>query len=419
VTARRPRHAQPCGLADVRWSSGAQRGLVLALLSAVAVGAAGSGGLTTRPAAAAVPRAAVVDTTQPPGSSAADLLAAGLPARGMSAAPRSSTAARRRADPLDIAQASALASDGIPTTALQAYQNAARRELTVDPTCGLSWPLLAGIGRVESDHGRFAGAVLHTDGASTPHIIGIPLDGNGTARILDTDRGRLDGDTVYDRAVGSMQFIPSTWAGYGADGNGDGIIDPFNVFDAAAAAAHYLCVAGGNLTTLAGQTRAVRAYNDSDAYIALVLQLERVYARGVPGLTVPILPAGSALPTQRSTVPPANPGPPLAVLHGSSKKPTPSGSRSTSDPLNQSSGPTSSATPTTTTLPNPSGTSCATSTVGDSPSASPSATSTGTAADRTTPPGGTTSAGEPTSSSPRGAGDPISPGIPPESSATC
>ena len=32
-----------------------------------------------------------------------------------------------------------------------------------------------------------------------------------------------------------MQFIPSTWAGWGVDGNGDGIADPFNIYDAAAA----------------------------------------------------------------------------------------------------------------------------------------------------------------------------------------
>ena len=46
-----------------------------------------------------------------------------------------------------------------------------------------------------------------------------------------------------------MQFIPSTWMIYGADGNGDGIKDPFNIFDAALAAANYLCDAGGDLST--------------------------------------------------------------------------------------------------------------------------------------------------------------------------
>src|SRR5437764_60980 len=83
----------------------------------------------------------------------------------------------------------------------------------------------------------FAGAVLHSDGLSTPRVIGIALNGNGTALIRDTDGGRLDGDTVYDRAVGPMQFIPSTWAGWSVDANGDGRADPFNIFDAAAAAA--------------------------------------------------------------------------------------------------------------------------------------------------------------------------------------
>ncbi|MDP9093578.1 MAG: lytic transglycosylase domain-containing protein, partial [Actinomycetota bacterium] len=187
-------------------------------------------------------------------------------------------------------EASALAADGIPTTALLAYQQAANEEQLVNPGCGLSWPLLAGIGRVESDHARFGGATLYTDGVSLPKIIGIALNGHGTALILDTDHGVLDGDTVYDHAVGPMQFIPSTWAQYGVDGNHDGTIDPFNIYDAALTAARYLCAAGGNLTTLAGQTTAVLTYNHSDAYVALVLSVEAVYAQGVPGLTVPVLP---------------------------------------------------------------------------------------------------------------------------------
>jgi membrane-bound lytic murein transglycosylase B len=206
--------------------------------------------------------------------------------------------------------ASALAADGIPSTALSAYQQAAQWEDAVDPACGITWPLLAAIGRVESDHGRFAGAVLHTDGTSTPPVIGIPLNGHGTALIRDTDGGRLDGDTVYDRAVGPMQFIPSTWAAYGVDANHDGRADPFNIFDAAAAAARYLCAASP-LTTVAGQTRAVLAYNHSDAYVSLVLALERTYAAGV-GLIVPVT---SAPPTASPppALPPVNPAPPPAA----------------------------------------------------------------------------------------------------------
>jgi len=59
----------------------------------------------------------------------------------------------------------------------------------------------------------------------------------------------------------------------GVDANGDGAADPFNVNDAALAAARYLCAAGGDLRSSAGQVAAVLAYNYSDEYVAQVLAL--------------------------------------------------------------------------------------------------------------------------------------------------
>ena len=78
-----------------------------------------------------------------------------------------------------------------------------------DPGCHISWTLLAAIGRVESNHGRFGGAQLGSDGVSRPEIRGPQLDGAGAfAAIADSDHGTLDRDKVWDRAVGQMQFLP-------------------------------------------------------------------------------------------------------------------------------------------------------------------------------------------------------------------
>jgi hypothetical protein len=77
-----------------------------------------------------------------------------------------------------------------------------------------------------------------------------------------------------------MQFIPSTWAVYGVDGNSDGKRDPNNIFDAALAAAGYLCAGGGDMTNPAQEAAAVRRYNDADEYVRVVLALAASYEHG-------------------------------------------------------------------------------------------------------------------------------------------
>ncbi len=177
---------------------------------------------------------------------------------------------------------------GLPTAAKAAYERAARRIEQTRPGCDLPWGLLAGIGRVESDHGRYDGSQLGNDGVSRPPILGIALNGVGpVAAIRDTDNGRLDGDKVWDRAVGPMQFIPSTWATAGVDGDGDGVADPNDLDDAALAAAGYLCPPSGSIGDEAGMRRAVFTYNHSDYYVDLVLAFAIGYHTGVFNIPPP------------------------------------------------------------------------------------------------------------------------------------
>lgn len=156
---------------------------------------------------------------------------------------------------------------GIPSRAVAAYAGAALRVAETRPECGLGWNTLAGVGAVESAHGSHRGASIDAEGRVAPEIIGVPLDGSeGVMEIPDTDDGVLDGDTRWDRAVGPMQFIPTTWDRYAQDGNLDGQADPHHIDDAVLAAAVYLCERGGDLTDDDGWNAAIMAYNQSLEY---------------------------------------------------------------------------------------------------------------------------------------------------------
>jgi len=127
----------------------------------------------------------------------------------------------------------------IPLRYLQLYQDAAR-------TCpGLPWPVVAAIGLVESAHGTNAGV---------------------------SSAG----------AMGPMQFLPSSFAAYGVDGNGDGRLDINDPADAVYSAANYLCDHGAGQ---GGQALydAVFAYNHADWYVRLVFQVAQQYAAASRG----------------------------------------------------------------------------------------------------------------------------------------
>lgn len=171
----------------------------------------------------------------------------------------------------------------IPLAALKAYGAAELRARELYPNCNLAWNTLAGIGWNETRHGTydgsiFGGSTLNDEGTSEPAIIGPQLNGESFAEVVDSDKGELDGDKEYDRAVGPMQFIPQSWSHYGVDANDDGHTDPQNIYDAAAAAAALLCDFNRDLATPEGWTSAVRNYNQSDRYVRDVRDAAANYA---------------------------------------------------------------------------------------------------------------------------------------------
>lgn len=212
---------------------------------------------------------------------------------------------------------------GIPATVLDAYKKAEAAVRQAKPGCNLPWQLLAAIGKVESGQAR--GGRVDASGTTIGKIIGPQLDGNGFALIKDTDDGVYDGNSSYDNAVGPMQFIPSTWAWAGRDGNGDGKDDPNNVYDAALAAGHYLCRFTWDLSDPADLESAILSYNNSQDYLNTVLSWLEHYRRGsheIPDGTG-TLPVGRSDDTFRPSPSPSTPGATPRPGAPGSSKPTP------------------------------------------------------------------------------------------------
>lgn len=186
---------------------------------------------------------------------------------------------------------------GIPKTTLAAYRNAEHQMSVAAPACGVSWNLLAGIGRIESGHAN--GGATDVNGTVLQPIYGPSLDGSlpGNEVIVASS---APGRVVYARAMGPMQFLPGTWSRYAADGDGDGRADPQNVYDATLAAARYLCSGGLNLREQSQVLTAILRYNNSMAYAENVMGWAAAYATGVAPVDLP---------------PITGPAPPIADRH--------------------------------------------------------------------------------------------------------
>jgi len=135
----------------------------------------------------------------------------------------------------------ALAKSDIPPPFLVLYMDAAQ-------TCpGLPWAVLAGIGKVESDHGR----------SRAPGI----RSGSNKAG-----------------AEGPLQLLPTTFGEYAADGDRDGKRNIYDPADATFTAAAMLCANGAASATPGGLSRAVYAYNHAQSYMAGVFAWAARYA---------------------------------------------------------------------------------------------------------------------------------------------
>lgn len=180
---------------------------------------------------------------------------------------------------VDAQWSDAVASEhGIPQRAMLAYGGAALRIAETHPECQIGWNTLAAIGSVETSHASFDEAGLDSQGVATPEIIGPVLDGSdGVMEVEDTDNGKYDGDTAWDRAVGPMQFLPETWQTHAVDGNRDGETDPHQIDDAVLTAGIYLCESTDDLTDDDDWVQAVTTYNQAMDYARDVAAVAAAY----------------------------------------------------------------------------------------------------------------------------------------------
>ncbi|RNL82540.1 C40 family peptidase [Halostreptopolyspora alba] len=155
-------------------------------------------------------------------------------------------------------ESSSYAEDSIPENYLEIY-----RETGEDK--GIPWNILAGVGQVESKHGRWDGPGItegHNDwGAAGPMQFGA-LDGSAAGNSWG-------GDPVMD-----VDERPDD--GYGQDGNDDGVVNVYDPADAIPAAADYLIEHGAE----EDMRQAIYGYNHAWWYVDDVTEWADRYADG-------------------------------------------------------------------------------------------------------------------------------------------
>jgi len=102
---------------------------------------------------------------------------------------------------------------------------------------------------------------------------GVPWEVLAAINEIETGYGENAGVSSAG-AVGFMQFLPSTWAQWGRDADGDRRRDPRNPVDAIFSAARYLHAAGA----VDDLPRAIFAYNHADWYVERVVTRARELA---------------------------------------------------------------------------------------------------------------------------------------------
>jgi cell wall-associated NlpC family hydrolase len=133
----------------------------------------------------------------------------------------------------------------------------------------------ASIAFSRTSNGPMSFAALRPIWQAAGDAYGIPWEVLAAINKVETGFGGNLGPSSAG-AVGWMQFMPSTWARWGLDANGDGVADPDNPTDAIFSAARYLAGCGGQLDI----ARAVYCYNHASWYVNEVLGLAALYGHG-------------------------------------------------------------------------------------------------------------------------------------------